>query len=77
MGNVILSSLLFLYFTTRKASFDTPLVMLLDTILNDLLLYILLYNISIFHLLFTSFVSKFCIFIFMHNMYKYISIYIV
>ena len=55
MVHVILRHLLYFYFVTRKASPDTLLAMLLETILNDLLLYILFTNLWMFYLLLTSF----------------------
>ena len=55
MVHVILRHLLYFYFVTRKASPDTLLAMLLETILNDLLLYILFTNLWMFYLLPTSF----------------------
>ena len=71
---MILKHLLYLYFVTRKASHDTFLVMLLDTALNDLLLYILSYS-----LIFACFIYYSSVFVCLHPymlintyIYKYI-----
>ena len=48
MVHVILRHLLYRYFVTRITSHDTLLVMLLDTIFNDLQ-YILITNLCKFH----------------------------
>ena len=55
------STVLYLYFVMAKASLDTLLVMQLDAILKDLLLYILFTDICMFYLLCTNF-CRFCMF---------------
>ena len=66
MVHVKLRHLLYLYFLKRNVSFDTLLVMILDAILNDLLLYKIFPNLWLFYFLFTSY----CIFL---NVCMYVS----
>ena len=64
-----LRHLLHLYIVTKKTSHEILLDMLLDTILNNLLLYIIFTTLCKFYLLFTSF----CMYV---SVYQYIYIYI-
>ena len=54
---VILRHLLCLYFVITKASLDILLVMLLDTISNDLIPYILFTNLCMVYIVFVFFVN--------------------
>ena len=47
--HVILRHLVCLYFVTRNTSLDNLLVMLLETIFNDLLLFLLIHLIHTIH----------------------------